>query len=309
MRRTSLYLLTIISLTLLLFFNGCAKQEKLNTQNAKKKKVDKFIEDINKSIKRKRNFDHKKKIKSYNLTDEEFVEVQKELSKDLDDKYFNGEIDLYKTDDYSTKFAILYSVKTYIIFEWKKNLTSEEIVVKKIMPIINEDNDILKVLWLPELSLLLMDIHNGQKQFKEEDKLQIADTLISHIINNNNEMEIRYSSFKAWIFCENRKEKIYKIFDQVKKDDELFRLTGKSFWFFLSVAPLLYEKMLEILENHDKYSEKQVMGALYFFSHDKGIKAGNRIEKLRKLLIDIKENENRQQLKDKAILILKFMKD
>ena len=309
MRKTSLYLLTIISLTLLLFFTSCAKQDKLNIKNANKKKVDKFIEDVNKSIKRKRNFDYKKKIKSYNLTNEEYIEVQNKLSEDLIDKFFNKQIDLKSNSDENIKFSIIYSMKTCFLTQWYKDFPKEEIVFTKILPIIKGSNDMIRYLWLNDMGKLLMDINNKKLPFSEEHRTKTMDELILIFTEKNNRKEIKYRAFYNWCFCEEREEKICEVFNiLINNDEELFMLTGRDFFRFSIRALKLFSLMFDLLENRKQHSDQIIMGALSFFRSDSFAfyqdEGGKRKKKLEGLLQEIVENEENKEVNESAKEIL-----
>ena len=308
MRSPLLKILTILIL-ILIFFTSCGKQDELTNQNVNMKKVNRFIKDITKSMKNKEIIDYTKKIESYEFTDDEYIEIQKKLSKGMDNKYFNNEINLNKLDKYSTRFAILFLFKTNALSQWKQQYTNEEIVVDKIIPIIDYDSDVLKVLWLHDLSLLLMDINNQKLPFSDENRINTSSTLVNIIINKQNKLTIKFTAFKAWIFCERRKEIVNMVFYKVLEDDELFGLTGRLFWFLTNVEPKIYDLMLNILEENNKYSKNQLIGALDFFRHDLGMKAGNRIDKLISALVNIRDNEDRIHENEKIEIILKCLEN
>ncbi len=302
----------IISISLvILFLPGCAKPEKLNTQNASKKKVDKFIEDINKSIKRKRNFNYKKKIKSYNLTDKEYIEVQNKLSEGLDDKFFNKQIYFNSNSDDNVKFCIIYSMKTHFITQWYKNFPKEEIVFNKILPIIKESNDMIRYLWLDEMGNLLMDIHNKKLPFSEEHRTKTMDELISIFTNEGSRKEIKNQAFDTWTFGEIKEDKIYEVFNiLVNNDEDLFMIGGRDFSLLRIKAPELYSLMFNILENRQNYSNKILLGALSFFRNagiigvNKGDLGIERRMKLKRISQEIIESKNNKEVNESAKEIL-----
>lgn len=313
MKQKLIFLLTILGISLILTISGCSKGSKTNHQKEKQTKVERFVDDIRTSIKCDKNFSYSKKIESYDFTLEEYIEVQNKLSEGLDDKFFNKQIDFKKSSDERTNYFIVYSMKTHFITKWYKTLPKEEIVYEKVLPIVKNSNDMLRYLWLREMSYLLMDIHNKKLPFNEENKNKTMDELISIFTNKENRIEIKYNAFYAWPFCETREDKIYEVFNILLNDDEeLFMLTGRHFARFTLKAPTLFDLMFNILDNRQNYSDEIVLGALSFFENS-GIYGENEgdlgIERRIKLKIlsqEIIESDQNKEIIEKAEEILEI---
>ncbi len=311
-RRTLSILIVSISL-IILFLTGCVKQDKLNNKNANKNKADRFIEDITESIKRREKFNYKNKVRSYKFTDEEYIEVQNKLSEGLDAKFFNNQIDFNSNSDENIKLSIIYSMNTCFFTQWKSELSYEEIVFNKILPIVKASNDMIRYLWLDDMGYLLMDINNQKLPFSEKHRTKTMDELILIFTEEDNRKEIKYRAFHNWPYGEQREEKIYEVFNiLINNDEEHFMLTGRDFARLRIKAPKLYSLMFDILEDRKQYSNKCIIGALSFFKSDaKGFyqdEGGKRKIKLKKLVQEIVENEENEEVKERAKEIFDIIK-
>ncbi len=314
MRRTTLNILTILILIILLL-TGCAKQDKFYNPNVNKRKVNKFIKKIGKLYSNtftEEQFNKiKKVIKSSNLNEEEYIYVQNYLSEQLDERYFfkRPKSNIHDKDDL-IKFHIVSVAKSQLLIKWEEDYTNEEIVSDKILPILENSNDKLKLLWLFEISNRLMDIKNKRLPFSNKNRIKTLDTLINIFLNKENYIEIKWSAFDAWTYCEEREEKIYYVFDILSNNDpELFESVQFLIVHLCYKAPKLYDMMLEILENRSLYSEKVLICSLNFFEKDEGYNRDDKIERLKKVLKDIIETEKNKVIREHAEKILELIEN
>ena len=153
-----------------------------------------------------------------------------------------------------------------------------------------------------------MDIRNNRSPFSTKNRIKTLDTLINIFLNRENYLGIKYSAFDAWTYCEEREEKIYYVFDILSNNDaELFEVVQNLIWHLCYKAPKLYDMMLEILENRSLYSEKVLICSLNFFEKDEGYHAGDKLERLKKVLKEINESEKNKIISEHAEKILELM--
>jgi len=277
------------------------------------KKVDKFIEEMGKFIRTNpKTFAQDennalKIINSINLNDEEYIEVQKIISEQIDLRYFAGGLGPVDKNNYNdfVKYHIFYIAKNYPLGQWAKKLTEEEIIMTKIMPIIENPNinERLKTGWMGELSnLLLMKIYNKRLPFSDKNCIKVMDELIKIFSDKKNSLDFRTYAAMAWINGERRENEKYLVFDILIKDEEVFEKIGRNLWHIRKNAPKIYEKMFTILEDREKYSDKIINGALEFYKRDsmefRDDKENKRKIRIKRVLKNMSKEKNRNYQKN-----------
>ena len=249
-------------------------------------------------------------IKSVNLNDSEYIKVQELMSEQTDIRYLaSGGIEKANKDNFddNLRYVIFSIAKGYPIEQWEMTMTKEEIIMKKILPIIENPklSDKLRTEWMVGLSSILSDIHNQKLPFSESNRIKVMDKLIETFSNKNNSVNMKIFAARGWAIGERRNEKKYEGVDILANEGDVFEKVGRSLISldrYSSPAPQIYNKVLDILDNGKKYSDKTINGAMDFcntntFAKDADIR--NRLKKILKRNI-----EESPELKEKSERIL-----
>ena len=201
-------------------------------------------------------------VKEINLNEEETLELERIISEEIDLKkymdFFNMKKDEMNIDHYA-KLHVYIFAGLELIDKWKKTLSPKEIILNKMVPLIKNSKDVLKEGWVYRLNDFIRDIPPTDLTYSNEVHAQVMDELINIFKNKKYTVDVRIGTAKMWAPMEKRIEKKYEGFSILLKDEDVFEKTGDSLRSLNkadSRVPDIYEKMFDILEYREKYSEK-----------------------------------------------------
>ena len=210
------------------------------------------------------------------LNEWEYLEVQHIMAKDID--FENYETWISKGDTFDReqylKLKVFNSAFSKPIRKYRGLFTKEEMMMLKIMPYIQYCHGIVKGLWIEELKSYLLDINNEQLPFSIENRTYISNELMKIFSNKQELIDTRSAAVRVWKTCEIREDKIYEGLELLttRLDPRLLRENGYYLLGFIFKAPLLYDKMFNVLKNRKEYPEDILFGTLEFFSRSMLIK-------------------------------------
>lgn len=235
----------------------------------------------------------------YKLNDMELLEVQNILTKDEDileitGKWMEGNEEKPFNQEIWNKRIIFHLTYSYQLEQWQKNLlTIEDVLIKKILPVISESKNLVIVRnWISASDSLLCDIHNEKLHLSDENRNKFCDKFIEIFNDETKPDSLKISAIKAWTVSEIRQNKIVENIYKINKHKVLFQKTAYYFWDVRTQEVM--DMMFQILQNTDKYSFEIVDGVLYFWgrasSYDDEVLI-NRLKNVLKENISIEKNE------------------
>lgn len=255
-------------------------------------------------------------INSINLNDDEYLEVQKIISEQIDIRYYASGGAAYSDTQLDTsnyiKYLIFHISMHYPLGQWKKNMTVEEIIMTRIMPVIKNPNlnDHIKTTWVIELDYLLRSL--SSRPITVRNCETVMDELIEIFSDKQKPLNFRVYSVSAWTAGETRKARKSDGLDILVNDDELFEKVGLSLDMLdrtNSPYPQLYSKVLNILENREKYSDKTIKGALDFCGSNRFTYNADRRDLLKKVLKNNAEKEKASVTKNQYKKMLDIIEE
>ncbi len=210
------------------------------------------------------------------LNEWEYLEVQHIMAKDID--FENYEIWISKGETFDReqylKLKIFDTAFSNPIRKYKGLFTKEEMMMLKIMPYIQYCHGIVKGLWIEELKSYLLDINNEKLPFSIENRTYISNELMKIFSNKQELIDTRSAAVRVWKTCEIREDKIYEGLELLttRLDPRLLKENGYYLPGFIFKAPLLYDKMFNVLKNRKEYPEDILFGTLEFFGRSMLIK-------------------------------------
>ncbi|MCK4642671.1 hypothetical protein KAU32_03445 [bacterium] len=210
------------------------------------------------------------------LNEWEYLEIQHIMAKDIDFENYETWISKGETFDREQylKLKVFDSAFSKPIRKYKGLFTKEEMMMLKIMPYIQYCHGIVKGFWIEELKSYLLDINNEQLPFSIENRTHISNELMKIFSNKQELIDTRSAAVRVWKTCEIREDKIYEGLELLttRLDPRLLRENGYYLPGFIFKAPLLYDKMFNVLKNRKEYPEDILFGTLEFFSRSMLIK-------------------------------------
>lgn len=254
--------------------------------------------------------EYKKILNSCSLSDSEYLEVQDILTRDYDvlemcNKMQSKEIS-YDQDVWN-KGLIFISTAEHLNQQWVGNNSSlENIIIDKISPILSTNkNPVVVRYWTIKSGDMLRDITNKKLSLSENNRNEFCDKLIEIIGKDDNPDNLRIKAIEAWSIGEKRNDKWIKNVDIIINNKKLFKNTAYYFYRGHRTPEEITNKMLNILENSDKYPQEIGDGVLDYLGRVSGSDDKVLVGKLKKAMNSKMGKERTNKNKDKYENILK----